>query len=335
MGLDSGTEAECDLRISSDLFSHSNLVSSHEDLAFVCACASSVDGSDREPESEEFQPYVTASQPSQPMFRSALECMLDKSTLSAGDNLNNISTCLFSDILRGAGIAEISGSSGSGKTSFCLSFVNSASGVTLYVDTSGSVCLSRVFDTSRFLYLRVFNSEELDLVVSDFAHRLSEDSYLPCFSDLRAQSVTTLVIDSLWPLCFLDPLQLRKYLIGLYSTLREISWRHCIGVLVCNNESTADARPSDSDKSMNAGSLTEQLRSRCYLHISLEQHVCSDKSDGSTLGESCSGGASLLLDGVSTSDRVVRRVMNITNGSDSTSRSVDFCITKYGIASYA
>ncbi|CDR94331.1 hypothetical protein, conserved [Babesia bigemina] len=323
-------------RANANTSSRSRLLRAYSDLAFVCGCASDV-----HPGAAVFEPAASSARV-RPPFRSSLECLLDRASEDSGVCADVSLRCVFDNLLRGAGIAEVTGASGSGKTSFCLSYANASPGVTLYVDTSGSVCLSRVVNRDKFILLRVFSCEELELVVSDFARRLSEDGYLPCFGDIRARSVAVLVIDSLWPVGLLDSYLRRRFLVRLCVTLRHISWQHNLAVLVCNHEARWDSWPSSVGKRGHRGWLRESFRSRCYVHVSLEQHACfGDNSEvhgiayasGSSSGHSATGdsGGNPNSDGSSGSGFAVRRVMFICSGGEYGRRSIEFGVSNYGI----
>ncbi|GBE60512.1 DNA repair RAD51 [Babesia ovata] len=316
-----------ELKANTNTFNKSSLLRSYADLAFVCGCVYDV-----HPSAAVFEPAASSVRV-RPSFRSALECLLDRASEDSGVCADASLRCIFDNLLRGAGIAEVTGASGSGKTSFCLSYANTSPGITLYVDTSGSVCLSRVVNRDKFILLRVFSCEELELVVSDFANRLSEDGYLPCFGDIRARSVAVLVIDSLWPVGLLDSYLRRRFLFRLCVTLRHISWQHNLAVLVCNHEARWDGWPSSAGKRGNRSWLREAFRSRCYVHVSLEQHACfGDNSDvhglaytsDSSSGHTAAGnsGANQNSDGSLGSGFAVRRVMFICSGDTTMPSSV-------------
>ncbi|GFE54074.1 cell cycle checkpoint rad17 [Babesia ovis] len=299
MDFEVNSDTQCELRINKDLLHQTNLINSYKDLEVACTGTYALARGGRASESRDLQLGVSSSKVNIHHNRSALYNLRQRLAIEAEEGWNRVPHEFFGDLLRGAGIAELSGPSGSGKTSYCLSVANNSSGLTLYLDTCGSVCLSRVLQRDKFLYLRLFDSDELDRVVSDFANRLEGDNYLPCFSDTRARTISTLVIDSLWPLSLLDITQRTKYLLHLCATLREISWRFNVRVLVCNNEAKADNRFCDTDKDIYQESLKERFSSRCYLQISLDQRVCFDKDCGGFcrndhLGRSFSPGTKTL-----------------------------------------
>ncbi|KAK1443534.1 hypothetical protein BgAZ_204100 [Babesia gibsoni] len=204
-------------------------------------------------------------------FGNALETLLDRASSLCTGQLDSASREIFGDILSGTGIAEVTGASGSGKTSFCIHYINSLGNETLYIDTSGSFSIDRVKNPQCLTFLRVFNCEELEEVIVDFKRLLSDDEFLPVSRRVRARAVRNVIIDSLWPVMLLEHRQKRHdYLTRLCSTLRQIAWRHNITVIVCSNSSKLDSRQVPGDKTANPY-LHDNWRSRCYLQILLEQ----------------------------------------------------------------
>ncbi|EDO07247.1 uncharacterized protein BBOV_IV008930 [Babesia bovis T2Bo] len=239
------------------------------------------------------------------------------------------SSFLFSDLCRSSGIAEITGGSGSGKTSFCVGLVNISSGLTLYIDTNGSLALPRILNQERFLYLRLFDHEELDIALSEFYDALVEDNYLARFSSIRARSVSTLIVDSLWPLCLLSYAERVKYIVQLCYVLRDISWTYKVMVLVCTNDSYWDNKPIENEKDERQESVKDYFTSRCYVQVSFKNILSFNDYNCSTYGvypakrDPITGRVRTSLE--------VRRLMNIYAGTCFSGHSINISIKRHGL----
>ncbi|UKK00664.2 hypothetical protein MACK_000738 [Theileria orientalis] len=147
----------------------------------------------------------------------------------------NFVDVFFKFVKKSYGIAQIVGSSGSGKTSICLKIAQNIPGTVLYLDISGSFDPKRAPSIQSFIPLRLYNLEELTLFLNDFERRLSQDKPLCDILDISASSVEMLIIDSLWCVDQIDKFHRQEYLFNLSSILRRISWKYNISVIVCIN----------------------------------------------------------------------------------------------------
>lgn len=319
----------------SKLLSSSSLLRDNADLRVVCSSAVGVvckreDASDSS---------VSVPVAVQPKFHNALESLLDRVSSVSEVSMDSGLRRIFGGQLSGVGIVEVTGPSGSGKTSFCISFANFSPKPTLYIDTCGSLSLDRVRNPDKLIYLRVFNCEELEAVVSDFERLLLEDGFLPVTGRVRARSVGTLIIDSLWPFCLLDVGYITRYLCRLSVYLRHIAWHHNISVLVSNNSIKSGVRTSSSGRSGSSISWHDRWLSRCSMQISLEQGTFYGDNVESNTSSAISDPLdcySRRLDGEGGSgfSFCVRRVMIISTGSEYYRRRIEFGIKDQSVVLY-
>nr|PVC54815.1 hypothetical protein MACL_00003568 [Theileria orientalis] len=148
----------------------------------------------------------------------------------------NFVEVFFKFVKRSLGIAQIVGSSGSGKTAICLKIAQNIRGTVLYLDISGSFDARRGPPSKSFIPLRLYTLEELTLFLNDFERRLSQNKPLCDILDLSASTVEMLIIDSLWCVDQLDKFHRQEYLFNLSVILRRISWKYNISVIVCINQ---------------------------------------------------------------------------------------------------
>ncbi|EAN34120.1 hypothetical protein TpMuguga_01g00882 [Theileria parva strain Muguga] len=149
----------------------------------------------------------------------------------------NFFEIFFNLVRKGFGITQIVGSSGSGKTSICLRIVENFPGITLYLDTCGSIDPFTAPHTPKFIPLRLYTSEELLLFLSDLESRLLEDKELSSRLKIHARSIEMIIVDSLWFIDHLDKFQQQIFLFNLSSVLRRISFNFDICIIVCINNS--------------------------------------------------------------------------------------------------
>ncbi|UKJ88262.2 hypothetical protein MACJ_000706 [Theileria orientalis] len=147
----------------------------------------------------------------------------------------NFVKVFFKFVKKSFGIAQIVGSSGSGKTSICLKIAQNIPGTVLYLDISGSFDPTRAPSSQSFIPLRLYTLEELTLFLNDFERRLSQNNPLCDILDLSASSVEMIIIDSLWCVDQIDKFHRQEYLFNLSLILRRISWKYNISVIVCIN----------------------------------------------------------------------------------------------------
>ncbi|KAK2196807.1 P-loop containing nucleoside triphosphate hydrolase [Babesia duncani] len=170
----------------------------------------------------------------------------------------------------GAGIAEIAGPSGSGKTTLCIHITQIIGGYSLFIDTCSGIDSFKLQGTKKIIPVALFDCWELIDLLKDFVERIKTRKTIP-FCNVLAESVSSLVIDSLWiGKCLKTYQEQQKYYADLSSLLRKISWTYNIAVIVVRNTKSKFSLPQNVEGRLK-NDFMFKWKLQCYTHINLDQ----------------------------------------------------------------